>query len=247
MASRSLTIGNTKLPYVLHRSKKRKRTVALSVEPELSLRIIAPLGIKTADVEKIVRRRASWIIRKLADVKECRGQLPPREFVSGEAIPFWGKQYQLRVTRNQREETKAEIVGRTFIVNIQDAWLSGNDLKQEIRFEIALWYKKQARIKLNNRTAYWSKKLKLNIKKLMVANPSKRWGSCDSHNNIRLNWRIVMAPITLVDYVIVHELCHTRHKNHSKAFWQLLGNVMPDYDLRRMRLRNCGGGYLAFG
>ncbi len=246
MKSGKLTIGDTTVHYVLHRSSKRKRTVALSIEPDLSLCITAPTGTKTSSIEGIVRRRSAWIIRKLADIKEYKSSLHLREFISGETITFLGKQYILRVTRDVRAETGCLIQDGVLLVNMKNDWLTGENLRQEVRFEIASWYKKQAKKKLKSRAGYWSKKLGINFRSLIISNPHKRWGSCDPHNNIRLNWRIVMAPLSLVDYVVVHELCHVPHKNHSEKFWQLLGNFIPDYDSRKKLLRIQGSSYELF-
>lgn len=245
MTSGNFIIGDTNVPYVLHRSSKRRRTIALSIDPDLSLRVTAPMGTTVSSIEKIIRRRAAWIIRKLADIKEYKTASCPREFISGETITFLGKQLLLHSTRDPHAEAGCSIKDNSLHVNIQDEWLSGKDLQQEVRFEIVAWYKKQAKDKLKSRTSYWSKKLGIKFRSLTITSPQKRWGSCDSHNNIRLNWRIVMAPMSVVDYVIVHELCHVPHKNHSKNFWQMLGNFMPDYDTRRSLLRKHGREYQA--
>ena len=75
---------------------------------------------------------------------------------------------------------------------------------------------------------------------VIVANQQQRWGSCDRRGTIRLNWRIIQAPMRLVDYVVVHELIHLRHRNHGRKYWQDFGRVMPDYERRREELRECG-------
>ncbi|MCA3244078.1 MAG: M48 family metallopeptidase [Alphaproteobacteria bacterium] len=86
----------------------------------------------------------------------------------------------------------------------------------------------------------WSEKLRVAPGKIMVTNPAKRWASCDHRNNLRFNWRVMMVPSSLIDYVVAHELCHVVHKNHSPDFWRLLGSIMPDYGQRKVALKKYG-------
>ena len=79
--------------------------------------------------------------------------------------------------------------------------------------------------------------------KLMIRQPQKRWASCDKDGNLRFNWRVIMAPMVLVDYIVAHELCHLRHLDHSPAYWRMLRSVMPDFERRRERLRVNGPRY----
>ena len=104
------------------------------------------------------------------------------------------------------------------------------------------WYRAHAAERLPERLAEWSAKLGVQPKALLIREPQKRWGSCDAAGNIRLNWRIIQAPRRLVDYVVAHELTHLAHDDHGRAFWALLGRVMPDYEERREALRKAGGG-----
>lgn len=87
----------------------------------------------------------------------------------------------------------------------------------------------------------WCAKVGVAMPPILVASQRKRWGSCDSRGTIRLNWRVVQAPMRLVDYVVVHELAHLRHRGHGRDYWQAVGRVMPDYERRRKELREIGG------
>ena len=95
---------------------------------------------------------------------------------------------------------------------------------------------------LPERVDVWASKLGVTPRSVLVREPDKRWGSCDAKGNVRLNWRIVQAPMRLVDYVVAHELVHLVHADHGRAFWQELGRVMPDYEGRREMLRRVGMG-----
>lgn len=246
MASRSLTIDKSGIPYTLKRSHKRKRTVALSIAPDLSVRVVAPLDTPLKVIEEIIKKRSSWLFQKIADMHEFRFSRRPREFISGETVSFLGKQYLLRVTKDDSAGNGCLIRDNLLLVNIENIQLTDEDLRQEVRFEIVLWYKKQAKKKLADRIIYWSKKLEMKPRSLILSNQKRRWGSCDSKNNIRLNWRIVMAPLTIIDYVVVHELCHIKYKDHSHKFWQLVASAMPDYEARTVLLHKNGSDYELF-
>jgi len=108
----------------------------------------------------------------------------------------------------------------------------------ELKTELVLWYKKQARHIFAERMAYWATQLKVSPSRLIITNPRRRWGSCNAKNEIRLNWRLIMATPEVLDYVIVHELCHIPHKNHGKRFWRLVGTFIPQVSEKRQVLRN---------
>jgi predicted metal-dependent hydrolase len=109
-----------------------------------------------------------------------------------------------------------------------------------VRLSLILWFKKRARVKLQKRMDFWSRQTGMSYAKLVISNPRHRWGSCNVHNVIRLNWQLLLAPLALIDYVIVHELCHTVHKNHGPRFWKKVADTLPDYQARRKELRKSG-------
>jgi predicted metal-dependent hydrolase len=117
------------------------------------------------------------------------------------------------------------------------------DIREEIRLEIMLWYKKRARIVFRDCVAQWGEITGLRPRRVTVSNARRQWGSCSAGNDVRLNWRLVTAPPPLLDYVIVHELCHIAHKNHSQRFWDLVERYIPDCRARRRELRGLDPGF----
>lgn len=105
---------------------------------------------------------------------------------------------------------------------------------------VADWYRAHARARLPKRVALWSTKLGVEPSAVLVRKQRKRWASCDDHGVLRFNWRVIQAPMRLVDYVVAHELVHLRHRDHTKAFWARLGAAMPDYEPRKDELRRLG-------
>jgi predicted metal-dependent hydrolase len=181
-------------------------------------------------------------VRKLADMRE-RGLAPhSREFVDGESLTYLGRQYRLRVTATEDGKASCRLRGGWLEIALPQS-VPASDRRKHIVAAIESWFRAQARARLASRARFWAERLGIAFGELLITSPGKRWGSCDAANNIRINWRIMMAPLSLVDYVLAHELCHIKHRDHSDAFWRLLASVMPDCERRRAALKKLGAGY----
>lgn len=235
MENGSITYGKTNIPFSVNRSSRRRRTVGLAIEPESGVTVLAPADTDLLTIEGILQRRASWILRKLIRVREDAKQPRVFEFSDGATICYMGKNYRLKVEENPNSRRNS--------CKLKGGWLTAEVYSSSPEFIekiIKRWFYRQAKANLTPRIAFWSEKLGVVPGKVMITNPSKRWASCDYQNNLRFNWRVMMVPSSLVDYVVAHELCHIVHKNHSPDFWRLLGNIMPNYDQRKILLKKCG-------
>ena len=128
---------------------------------------------------------------------------------------------------------------------LRGGWLhvgapSGTTKTVQVREAVVSWLRAHAARRLPERVEAWRRTAGVAIPRLIIADQQKRWGSCDQRGTIRLNWRIIQAPMRLVDYVVVHELVHLRHRGHGRDYWQALGRVLPDYERRREELRQLG-------
>ena len=110
-----------------------------------------------------------------------------------------------------------------------------------VRAGLVSWFRRRAAERLPERVEAWHAKAGVPMPRIKVVSQAKRWGSCDHAGTIRLNWRIIQAPMRLVDYVVVHELVHLRHRGHGRDYWQAVGRVMPDYERRRRDSEGAGG------
>ena len=232
----SFTWGNTLLTYTVRRSARRKKTVAVTVDPAGSILVVAPENLATGRLDAIVTRKAEWIARRLLRAQD-QAPLPlPREFVSGESVLYLGRHYRLKVDRHATGEAK-----------LHGGWLhvpAPGDGQQtaQVRAALVSWFRSHAARRLPERVEAWRSKVGVPMPRVIVANQQKRWGSCDHRGVIRLNWRVMQTPMRLVDYVVVHELVHLRHRGHGRDYWQAVGRVMPDYERRREELRWRGVG-----
>lgn len=227
--------GNTEIPYVIRRSDRRG-TVAIAVEPSGIVVLTAPPETTVARLDGVVRAKAKWIVDRL----RRRSDLPPprpREFVSGETFRYLGRQHRLRVVAGHAVRPLA----------LRGGYLElpvPNDLDDEMRAAYARaalidWYRRRAREQFPVWLAPWVAAMGVEAPKLLITDQDKRWGSC-SRGTLRINWRIVQAPRSLVDYVLAHEVVHLAHPHHGAPFWEALGGIMPDYESRKERLRALG-------
>ena len=230
----TVTWGGTHLNYAIRRSARRKKTVAVTVDPAGRILVVAPERLAVARLDALVVRKAEWIARRLRRAEGHGPALAPREFVSGESVLYLGRHYRLKVHPNE-----------TGPARLRGGWLhvparAGTRQAAHVRAALVAWFRRHAAERLPERVEAWRAKAGVPPPRVVVADQRKRWGSCDHRGTIRLNWRIVQAPMRLVDYVVVHELVHLRHRGHGRDYWQAVGRVMPDYERRREELRQRG-------
>ena len=229
--------GRTRIAYTLSRSARQK-TLSIRVEPDGSVEVVAPANVPPDRVASLVHKKAAWIVERQRRVADVPPQPTPRELVSGETFPYLGRQHPLRVRTGPDPSVK--LTAGYLEVTIPRG-TNPADRPAVARALLIDWYRTRAIERLPELVADWSRKLGAHPKSVLIREPQKRWGSCDAVGNIRLNWRIIQAPRKLVDYVVAHELVHLVHSDHGRAFWALLGRVMPDYEERREALRRAGG------
>jgi len=220
--------------FIIERSRRRKRTIAFRMESDFSLRLLVPVSANLRTVTRIIQSHAPWLARKLEQQK----RIPPScSFVDGDFFPYMGHKCRLHVTQGNSKPQSCILYPKRLCIHVPDEALSPDSVCEEVKLEIALWAKKRARSLFKKRLDFWANQLGVKYTKLIIVDPEKRWGSCSANNIIRLNWRLIMAPLKVIDYVVLHELSHIRHKDHSRRFWGFLESHMPDWHARRKLLR----------
>lgn len=209
-----------------------RKTLGISILPNQSVLVNAPLGKSVGDIINRVKKHSAWILRQIDYFESFQPLQPPRKFVSGETHPFLGRLYRLKVIKSKNESVK--LVGRFLCVRTKN-----KDNRRKIKFLVEDWYQLHAQAILERRFSGCLKVAEfhgISEPKTRYRKMLRRWGSCDKNNTITLNTELVKAPISCIDYVICHELCHIRYKNHSAAFFRLLITIMPDWEERKKRL-----------
>ena len=228
--------GGTRIVYGVRRSPRRA-TVSIVIDPHEGVVVRAPERTPVERLDRVVHAKARWIVERLNGRAAHRPT--PREFVSGESFLYLGRHYRLRVVCGQNEDDAVRLNGGWLWVPVRAA-PRGAEGRHQVRARLVRWFRAQAALRLAERFAAWSKKLGIREPPVLIRDQRRRWASCNPQGVIRLNWRVVQAPVRLIDYVVAHELLHLTHRNHTSAFWEVLGRVMQDYDARRAALRALG-------
>jgi predicted metal-dependent hydrolase len=233
-----LTFGQEQVMYEVVRSGRT--TIGIEVQPDRRVVVRAPASVDEERLNVLIKQKAPWILRQFARVQSTNGHKAKKEFISGESFPYLGKNYRLKVlTEGLDGLTSVELrAGRLWVV--PNSSLDAEDRRRHIRDSIVNWYQERALDVLTRRVESLSKKTGIKPTRVNVKSQLRRWGSCTKNGVLNLNWRIVMAPSSIIDYVVAHELCHLKIHNHSQDFWQFLGAILPDYQRHREWLRNNG-------
>jgi predicted metal-dependent hydrolase len=229
--------GGTAIPYAIRRSIRRK-TITITVDPDRGVVLAAPWRVPVSRLDRIVHERSRWIVRKLRELEESRRLRPPHEFSCGESFLLLGRPVPLHVVTGPPGASIAANADELYVAVPEAA--QGDSRTAMVRAALAEWYRAQAEWYLPERVALWHWRVGVPMPGVIVKTQHRRWGSCDARGTLRLNWRVVQAPLELIDYVIVHELVHLRHRGHQKDFWEAVGAVMPDYPRLRDELRELG-------
>jgi predicted metal-dependent hydrolase len=229
-----INLGGHRISYEVVAS--RRATVGIEVRKRTGLLVRVPENLDDDYLAGVLQEKAGWILKHLARLESAREK---PELASGATLPYLGRSYRLDlVTGNGEETIGVALKGRKIRVTVPAA--NGQPRDGEIRAGLIAWYREQAREVLGCRVAAIGQDLGVVPKRIVIKDQRRRWGSCTRSGTLNLNWRIVMSPTRIVDYLVAHELCHLKVPNHSRDFWQTLEAVMPDCRRRRKWLRNNG-------
>ena len=219
------------LSYHLIRRKKRRRTISLRIKEDGKIVIYAPHHTPKWEIEKFIKEKQIWIVNKISE-KEKQIKEAEKTFLSGERFLYLGEWYPLEIHEFDHKEPPLRLSFGKFILN--------KDHIEGVRDLFIKWYKREAKEKIVGRIDYYSHRLHLFPRGIRITNARSRWGSCSRDNRLSFSWRIIMASLTVIDYILIHELVHIREKNHSKRFWTTLESILPDYRKHRLWLKENG-------
>ncbi len=222
--------GTTVIRYSV--SISDRKTLAIEVHPDLSVRVVAPRGSTQKDIRERILRRAKWIRKHQRYFEEFLPRTPKREYVSGESHHYLGRRYVLRVRKSDKPSVRLR--GSELIVLVGKP----NDAAS-VKLLLAGWYYKHAQTRFEQSVKDSLSKFKnyqLERPLLIIRRMSRRWGSCTPSGKIILNPEIIKAPGKCIDYVVTHELCHLIHPNHGRAFHELQDKVMPGWEKWKQKL-----------
>ncbi|MDP8264764.1 MAG: SprT family zinc-dependent metalloprotease [Candidatus Aceula lacicola] len=216
------------LSYVFVRSPRRK-TIAIQIDQDLVVRVFAPSFSNEQEVIKFIQDKAFWIQQKIKGFQKRYFRSEKRSFADGEEFLFLGQKNRLSYCPTRNKKVSISFLSDYWKVDVPTS-MAEKDIESSVKKAFIRWYQKEAREILAGRIFHFARFLKVDPSKVSVRAQKKIWGSCHHlTKRINLNWKIVMAPFRVMDYIVVHELCHLKTPNHSKKFWDRVQKVLPDY------------------
>jgi len=202
------------------------------------MKVLAPRFVAEDQITTFVRQKTDWVWRTINKMRGKRILQNKHHFADGEQFLFLGKEYPLTIVPDICRWVEVSFDAEKWIA-VTPVSLSHEERPREIREAMSQWYRRQAREVLGSRVFHYRRLMGLEPLKISVKTQKTLWGSCHHvKKSIHLNWKIITAPIEVVDYVIVHELSHLKVPNHSPRFWREVEKILPDYKIRRQWLKD---------
>jgi len=206
-----------------------RRSFSLEIKPDGRLIVRAPRHASQSEIQAVVARKAGWIEKTRARLAAKYPKLQPKAFKPGERFWYLGEQYPLKLTDRQRPS-----------LDLDGAFWLARAQRDRVREVFIAWYREETRAITACLIARYSAQYGFRVAQVRITSAQTRWGSCSGKNNLNFTYRLCMAPLAVIEYVVVHELAHLKVRNHSPAFWQAVSEIMPAYQQHRRWLKSHG-------
>lgn len=210
--------------------RRNRKTSSIIVEADGKVKVTIPENFTVEEIEKIIQSKLGWIYTKQSEFEDLNSARVNRQFRSGQGFLYLGSSYKLEVT----EETDMDLKFYRGKFYIRKSKINeGKDL-------FKVFYKEKGIKKIEQIVNKYKKQMGVSPKSIRIMELQNRWGSCSDEGNLNFNWKCIMAPLTIIDYIVVHELAHLTNKSHDDEFWNSIDKVIPDYEIRKNWLRDKG-------
>jgi predicted metal-dependent hydrolase len=218
------------LSYQIVRSPKRRK-LTITVERDRSVIVHAPKETSDCEIQRLVDSKRQWILAKVQHPQkyQTRRHPPGKEVVNGESAPYLGKDYRIEITETASGK-----------IEFSDLFLVPEARQAKRREVLRDWYIARAKEEIPARAQQHARQLGVNFTATKIVDTSYRWGSCTVNGNINFNWRLIKAPMFVIDYVIVHELAHLMEPNHTSRFWGIVRAKTPTMEKAKAWLKEHG-------
>lgn len=220
------------IAYQLVRS--RRKTASIYIERDGLVSVLVPERLSDEQIEDLLESKRTWIYRGLAEWRDLNASRIEREYVNGEGFLYLGRTYRLKLV----PDLQAPLM-------LKDGYFCLRATKGNVDVAddaFKAFYREKGAERIQRRVEYFRLKMDVTPKSVKVMDLKHRWASCSPGGNLNFHWRCMMAPLTIIDYIVVHELAHLIHPNHTPPFWTEIEKVMPDYQERKDWLRANGAG-----
>jgi predicted metal-dependent hydrolase len=230
----TVSFGSERIRYTII-ERPRRRTLGIEVYPNGSVIVLRPPNCADVLLEEKLKKRAKWISHQLAHFRQYDGTVPFQQYLSGESCRYLGRQYRLKVVEARNGSKPAVRLARNeLLVSVRS-----QPMPNPVRRLLENWYLQRARDHFNSvldESFRPFQKRGFERPCVFIRQMKRRWGSLSASGQMTLNARLIQTPKACIEYVIVHELCHLVHQDHSANFWQLLDKIMPDWQKRKHKL-----------
>ncbi len=209
--------------------RSKRKTLSIEIKPDGRLIVRAPQAASDAHIRSMVAAKADWIRKTRARLARQYPNLKPKTFTPGEKFWFLGEQYPLTLTDRQRPPLDLE---GSFLLS-----RAAQDRAKEIFIE---WYREETRAITQRLIKGYTKQYGFRVRQVRITSARTRWGSCSSKHTLNFTYRLCMAPLPIIEYVVIHELVHLKIHNHSQAFWKAVAELDPDFQAHRAWLKRNG-------
>lgn len=222
--------------YKVIRSKRLTTSTTISVHPERGVIVRAPFWLPTFAIQKFVDEKTDWIIGSLTRINPA---VPLKKYREGEKHSYFGQEYPIKLNPAKTPvRTSAELIGDSIVINIFQGHV-GEKKNTEIKESLLRWYLETGIAIITEKVNFYTEKIGVDYGRIDIKKVSSIWGSCSPSNRLCFNRKLIMAPHEVVDYVVIHEVCHLVHRNHSSRFWGLVAKFDPKFkEHRRWLYRN---------
>ena len=220
------------IEYTLIRS--RRKTASIYIERDGKVSVLVSEKLTARQVEDILESKRKWIYQSLAEWQDLNANRIQRDYVNGEGFLYLGRSYRLKLVSDLPEP-----------LMLKDGYFCLRSTKGSAPDADAVFrefYRAKGAVRIPPRVAYFQAKMGVKSKSIKIMDLKHRWASCTASGNLNFHWKCMMAPLTVIDYIVVHELAHLIHSNHSAAFWNEVDKVIPDFQERKCWLRDNGAG-----
>ncbi len=217
-----------KLEYEIVYSKRK--TLNITVERDRSVIVRAPENTPLKKIEEILERKKQWLYEKINHPQKYPENSRRKEFVNGEGFLYLGNYYALELVPKQADP-----------VLLNDFFCVRKASRKIVEQTIRKWFEVKAQRLIPERVRFYATRLGVRYTSINVVDTKYRWGSCTTNRALNFNWRLIKAPMEVIDYVVVHELAHLIEDNHSPAFWNIVSVQLPEYETSKKWLREYGG------
>ncbi len=209
-----------------------RKTMSIYIEPDGSVSVLAPKRLSKEEIEKVIERKRYWIYSKLTEWQELNRSRIERDFVGGQGFPYLGRSYRLKIVDDQ--DVPLKLYQGYFCLRKAELAQAEN--------EFAKFHREKGLEKIPGRVNYYKQIMGIKPNGIRVMDLKTHWASCSDNGTLNFHWKCMMTPLTILDYIVVHELAHLLHPTHNQNFWNLVDKILPDYMERVKWLRENGAG-----